>query len=530
MFTRQLETPYLSSYSRVHSVAGGATRVGIRGSRAEGDLKRALEEVDGLFAGFIYLDETEPDLSSSHIRLPNAHCPDDLALELDALCSTTSINEEPDAQLYNSDGDVYAREIAWTSIRTVRDGMQVLWEHFVDVAQTLNVPVINRICNDYQDAKGLRQTGVFAFRNTLTGPVPNDLAKIFAFCSLSYVVSRLLYARDRLAEGEILAGVSVWLDALEDSDEREAFQMLARRLWPEARNHLHFIDFHLDEESQRLASSLRRGENPIFTPSTHTNPTLLLTDDVRSEPLAGYDQPTPMSLYNQTNLQSFDLPAGSISIEPSLINERAKEISPIYAQNLADRTSEELGFSLGLEEPPGSTLGSQLAPWQWFGPSTSQSLNFDTSTLGLTTPESFAGRSNGHILPSITPTHDPDIQSLMNAEIGGDDRKNLWETSVFKAVLQYIRGNCSFWYALSGCGLVSKDLRSCLAWGQERLTQKRHIQTTYIHPLSSEKHARDLPSRGIISVAETFVEWGLLQSIEEIQYYMERIGNVSDTN
>ncbi|KAM0549406.1 hypothetical protein ACHAPJ_009392 [Fusarium lateritium] len=519
------DTPYLSNYSNRYSVAGGATRVGIGGSRANDHLGRALAEVDGLFAGFIYLDKTEPESSSTQTRQPKVHrtgCSDDLSLELDALCSQVPLTTASDSEPRNFDTNTCAREIAWASIRTVRDGMQALWEHFVDVAQDLDLPTINNIRADYQDAKGLRQTGVVAFRNTLTGPSPNDLAKIFAFCSLSYVVSRLLYTRGRLAKGDVLAGIRLWLDALEDEDERKAFKILAKRLWPEAQNHLHFVDFDLGERSQRLATALRRGETPFSPSPTHTCPTSLPAGNFGSEPLADYDQQTHIPFQEHANATNLALPSELESIDPSLLNQYARQVSPVYAQNLVDLTSEELNFSFGSGLLP--TLGSQIAPWSWPDPGPDHQLDFDASMMGLATPGFVAKQSIMRDTPTINPTHEPDTISPPTTPDSAGDIERLQGTFLFKAVVQYFRESGPFWHQLAGHGLVSRDLRSCLAWGQERLTKKRKIQTSYIDLLSSAKSARNLPSQGIVSIAETFVERGLLQTVADIEYYMEWIG------
>ncbi|RSL97526.1 hypothetical protein CEP52_010829 [Fusarium oligoseptatum] len=135
-----------------------------------------------------------------------------------------------------------ANEIAWSCIRDLRDSLQSYWQHFVKVSQNLDHAIINRLYEDYKDASGLQEAGVFAFRNTMIGPAPNDLKKIFAFCSLSYATSRLLHAKGRFEKTEIMAGVSLWLRALENPGEQEAFKILAHSLWPETRSHIDFFD------------------------------------------------------------------------------------------------------------------------------------------------------------------------------------------------------------------------------------------------------------------------------------------------
>lgn len=519
---------YLSSYTNLFSVSGGATRAGPGGARAQEHLEKALAEVDGLSAAFIYLDATESTGASTN--RPR----DDLAQELQALCATASFNEATDSQPYAVHNDARAHEIAWSSIRTVRDGMSVLWDHFVDVAANLDNPAINNILVDYQDAKGLRQTGAIAFRNTVTGLAPNDLCKIFAFCSLSYVVSCLLYSRNRIAEGDILAGIRLWLDALEKEDEREAFELLAKSLWPEARNHLHFMDFSMGTQSQRLATSLRRGVTPSSVLPNYTGPASSSFTNTRlgHQPSLRYNLESDVH-HSEDNTSVHPTSHAQLEeIDPSLLDlQRARDSLSMYAQGLTQLTHDECDFSLGLSGPPESYPALSPTRWQDFDPGPFYHINFEMDLIGdneftipsapVQSPLTYAsprqlrsGRSH-NLSTSITTTESDSITQLQG-------------TSVFRAVVQFIHENACFWYDLAGSGLVLKDFRSCLAWFQERLPRKRQIQASFIQPLSSQKNKRDLVSRGIVAIAEAFFERGLLQDREDIEFYMELVGNVRD--
>ncbi|KAI7771696.1 hypothetical protein LZL87_005972 [Fusarium oxysporum] len=513
--------PYLDQYSHLYSYAGGSTRTGVGGLRAAEHLGRALAEVDGLFAGFTHLDETEPESRTSR----SSHRPDDLALELDSLCNTSPANSATDSQPDFTHPSDQARENAWASIRTVREGMQILWEHFIDVSHDVNLPTINNIRAEYHDAKGLRQAGVFAFRNTLTGPAPNDLVKIFAFCSLSYVVSRILYSRGRLAEGDILAGIRLWLNALENEDERKAFEVLAERLWPEARNHLHFINLDLGEQSQKLAGSLRRGETPFSVPSPQSYPVPPLAN-LGPQTSSVYEQPVPAYSFELGSSHNLAIAPGLGTMDPVLLNILAADISPAYVQNLTDRTYDEFNFSLALSGTHARIPEPDPSLWHGFDPGPVQPPDLDVRAMGGITPWSAIPQSNAGSPIATGSSHDSHNGSLSSTPID-DILATLQKTSVFTAVLEYIREHGAFWFKLAGCGLVSKDLRSCLAWSQERLRKKKQIETYYIQPLSSEKYTRNLPARGIVSVVEAFFDQGLLQSVEDIKSYMERVASAS---
>ncbi|KAF4503735.1 hypothetical protein FAGAP_13 [Fusarium agapanthi] len=515
--TNLIEMPYLDQYSPLYSYAGGSTRAGVGGLRAAEHLGRALAEVDGLFAGFTHLDETEPESRNS--RSSCGH--DDLALELDSLCSAAPTNSTPDSQHDSTDPRSQARDHAWASIRTVREGMQILWEHFVDISYDVNLPTINNIRAEYHDSKGLRQAGVFAFRNTLTGPAPNDLIKVFAFCSLSYVVSRLLYSRGRLAEGDILAGIRLWLNALEDEDERKAFEILAQRLWPEARNHLHFIDLNMGEQSRKLAASLRRAEAPFLAPSTKTHPVLPLTS-IGPQTSAVYEQPVPAYSFELGSSHDLAIAPDFGTMDPAFLNILAADISPAYVHNLTDRTY----FSFALPETHSHVPEPQTNLWHGFDPGPVQPPYLEVGAMGGITPWSAIPQSNAGSSVASTSSHESHSPSLSSTQTAEDILASLQGTSVFTAVLKYVREHGAFWFKLAGCGLVSKDLRSCLAWSQERSRKRKQIEASYIQPLSSEKYTRDLPARGIVSVVEAFFDQGLLQNIEDIKSYMERVASL----
>lgn len=79
------------------------------------------------------------------------------------------------------------------------------------------------------------------FRDILDGYCPTKPNEIFAFASLAYSVSALLYREGRIEKSQILGGLRSWMDSISDPGERETFIKLARHLWPEAKDQLHAI-------------------------------------------------------------------------------------------------------------------------------------------------------------------------------------------------------------------------------------------------------------------------------------------------
>ncbi|ENH69351.1 hypothetical protein FOC1_g10011699 [Fusarium oxysporum f. sp. cubense race 1] len=361
-------------------------------------IDEALAEVDGLFAGLIYLDATDPPLPQ---RISKNCFRNSLAVKLDVICNACEIRPEtdilnaPSSTIHES---ILAREAAWSSIRTVRDGMQILWDHFIDISRVLNTSTIDNLRNSYHDAQGICYEGVFAFRYTVVGPKPDDLVRIFAFCSLSYVITRLFCARKRAKQSDIPAGIRSWRDAIKEEDERQAFDALAAQMWPEAQNHVHFQDL---DPGHPLARST----------STH-------------------------------------------------------------GHTLGDPTSQSADYTNLMTDP-------------------TQGLS-DRALLETTTRVSA-----------------------------------LEMTSTFMVVREYIRDNCNFWHRIAGSGLVSKDHRSRLSWWHKTPARMECKQTSsYIQQLLAVEHTRNTESRGIVAVAETFIKWGFLQSIEDIKLYMTQLGGL----
>ncbi|SCV45439.1 uncharacterized protein FFB14_08653 [Fusarium fujikuroi] len=121
--------PYPNQYSPMYYSCAGVGSI-----RAAKRLEKALAEVVGLLAGFTHLDEMEPASRNSR----SSHRQDVLALELDLLCNTSPTNSASDSQPDFTDPRNQARQNAWVSIPTVRDGIQILW-HVSSVFLTISI-------------------------------------------------------------------------------------------------------------------------------------------------------------------------------------------------------------------------------------------------------------------------------------------------------------------------------------------------------------------------------------------------------
>lgn len=442
---------------------------------------KPLEVIDGVVVGMRYLDETQPSRATSPLRSAAGN----LALELKAIPVVVSPALQP-------------REKAWSSIGDVRIGMQCYWRHFVRVADSLDVPVITHLREMYRDAKGLLEAAVFAFRNTWAGPTPNDLKKIFAFCSLSYVVSSMLHARDRFDKTRILAGIDLWFNALENPAEAAAFKQLAEGLWPEEYHHLHFIDLGRDHMTEQAMGAIYSSD---------------LASSYVSESSLGL---TPLSDFQSSGFQSprFSM-ASSATRESDRCNLRLQERLRGHADKSTDSTDAEQHW-----QQLAASFPSDL-PFS-FDPSLSPDTSFSPDLSSITSAQPYYA-------PIVSPNmvEQPNTSAVPNTTLACiNSPEELRDTSVFAAVLQYFKHNESFWYDLSGRGMISKDIRSLLSWNQEGAREKERIHSQLLRYLISEKKTKDATSRGIVTVVEALVEMGYLQSIEEAMNYMTAIGKV----
>ncbi|KAG5790113.1 hypothetical protein H9Q69_010814 [Fusarium xylarioides] len=454
---------------------------------------RTLVEVNGLLAAFIYLDHTEGNLHG-RTTCDSAICHEN---------TTTPVYNAANVQSLPINDAIRAPDLAWASARVVRDEMQMLWDTFVEVSRRLDVAVINNLRSGFEDAKGLRYAGVFAYRNTLTGLRPNDLARIFALCSLSCVAHRLLHAHGRLLQDSFLAGIHIWRDSIEDEDERRAFNQLTSHLWFEGQSHRSSMNLDRNEPLHYFALTIQHDESTYLSPTKHyINPF-----DQQSS--TNFTQQAQQHLYPQGTPWSFDLPCESDTLSLLLANGESTKDLGAYTHGLESSTdlATDAPSVYNAEHPTEHKIWSDLG--------SVHSLDFNVpGMLGFT-----------HDRFNTSPHYEPDDRSLVGLATSAD---SLQTTSIYMTIREFIHHDGQFWFQLAGRGLVSKDIASCQSWSQERWAQKKHIRTSYVQKLLSAGRTKDKISSGIISIVDTFVDWGFLQSIENIEFYMEGLADVSE--
>lgn len=524
-----MSTPYLSSYTESYSFARGMTRAGVAGKRASSHLVKALAEIDGLFAGLNYMDKTDswkqkPDTAGDF----NAELDADLLSEggeemqlphREKAGNNANSHQSQTSQAFPKQQDRHestqAPRYDWSSIRDVKEGSEHLWQRFEALADNLDQPAINKIRNKYNDAKGLRETGVFTFRDTLSGTTPRDLRQVFAFASLSFVISCLLCDRGRIAKTDILSGIRVWRDAIQDDDERKAFVELARELWPEASQHFHFIDLDLPPQGVPEKPPLRAGlwtghANDCAPMGAFHIQGQQLEPDVAGEP-------------NMTSLQAL---SGLDPTASNLLNDWS-QTQPVYNPFSNDYDSWE-GHLVDL-----TTQAHETYHWShWLNLPTHQ----HESTEGVPrNPGSEPGYAPG---PSIR--HPPNLQQpylndathmrvSMNTSFSEEavgQCESLRDTTAFKVILLYLHQLSSLLHLLSGQGLTAKTSQSVTTFNDEQQALKKMILEQYLDPLANSQISVGSQARAILAVAKKFVKLGHLQNFSEVQDYMITVGKV----
>jgi hypothetical protein len=270
------------------SFARGATKAthNTKG-RSMTELTEALAEVDGLLAGINYLERLEPEPEEAHspsARSDNAkdysppnsaksswlgHLNIDLP-ELDALGSEERskieirhLRNTLDDKLINSNDNSRQtpHKSQWATLRSLRKASMYHYNEFHKVTVDSTSAEVRKLRKSYVAAKNMLEMGILTFRDVLRGQTPTTLVDIFAFASLSYVISKTLHSNGHIDESDILSGILDWRAAICDEKEKSAFDEIAKRLWPEAKEIMHF--FPLEKAASPESADLRLDESEM---------------------------------------------------------------------------------------------------------------------------------------------------------------------------------------------------------------------------------------------------------------------------
>jgi len=278
--------------------------------------------------------------------------------------------------------------------------------------------------------------GILTFRAVLHGQIPTTLADIFAFASLSYVISKTLHTNGHLDESDILSGILDWRAAITDERERLALDEIAKQLWPEAKQILHFIPLKRTEIRPGTAGLRQDNKEMRFPPLPRLQEVMDLVTSMptvgnlasREEPLLSLpsaDEYTPI-----LQASTFPLPPlGQVEGEPDGLQHHVRQI-------LHETMShDDFMFSHFL------TLEEFIDP-SWH-PTTLPNIGpHGPSQFPLQTGHSIDTPSVLSESPS-SPHRQPSPVEPVDAPAGGAPLPRLVDTRMFQAVFQFVIRECS---------------------------------------------------------------------------------------
>ncbi|GKT97676.1 hypothetical protein Ct61P_15526 [Colletotrichum tofieldiae] len=533
--------------------------------------QRALAEVDGMFAGLTYLDKLgdTPELTHQdypklqrtfvnsdllqcmghHSIEPGINFQADIVYadleELEASCTPESDDDvrtwKRPRQADSTDGI----KRAWSGLQSLRKGLEHQHRRLKSIASSASSTNIRKLSEAYGSPKRMGEMGILSYRDVIDFVVPDTLAEVVAFASVSYVISDLLFQRGRIAQTDILSGLQRWGDCITNIDDRKAFGLFALEMWP--LEHLRAMDDvkNSAREDDDKDSHHLRSNHPIAEKYVSSHPM-----DVQSTKGAIGEGSSSMNireaaLFNSRELEmlSETLPASMYDQQPS--NESAQLGFDVV--DILDQSHEEFDFSQfsALFDNKSVTLGGPpkhndyLPPAPGVDPREMEYYRYNTDPLRDHVPsETFSPMGDPHIIPAPSPTSDKELASvgwevvkrnIINFECFNRDSDTavfkLRDTPMFLAVLAFSRDTGDFFYRLSGCGKTVQCTKRGSAYADERSKAERKLRKEVFDPMKKSESA-NVAFLALLSVAEKFVVLGSLGTLEDVQGYLVGVSRV----
>ncbi|OHE94377.1 hypothetical protein CORC01_10305 [Colletotrichum orchidophilum] len=528
--------------------------------------QRALAELLGIFAGFTYLekmargDVTQEAANEYHPTPQRAfnyrqnpyivnqfteesgilflHDPEYPNLEeFEASGASESKDDSQPQQSSRQADSTDEIKLAWSGLRGVRKGLKRQHQRLQDIASKSSSANIRKLLDAYISPKRMGEMGILAYRDVLDFIVPDTLAEVVAFTSLSYVISNLLLQRGRIAETDVLSGIQRWGDCIVNVDDRKAFASFASEMWP--LEHLRTMNEVAKSNGQDddKDSNRSRSKHPAAD-----NRGSLELPNVQSTPQAIGGSSTSKEIREAALLNSYGLetlpetrpsaliqhPYGSPSLDNDVLN-------------IMNQTWEEYDFSQfsSLPQSPAFTAGGpgfhhdELSPRPGVDP---KSMDYYWSGLSL------------ELIPSQTfsPMPDPPLPAPSapaveeRASVGSEvDKRHiinfqcfnrdsdtaifkLRDTPMFLAVLVFSHDTGDFFYRLSGCGKTVHCTKRSSAYTIERSKAEKRLRKEVFDPMKKSESG-NVAFLALLSVAKRFVVLGSLGTLKDVQDYLVAI-------
>jgi hypothetical protein len=331
----------------------------------------------------------------------------------------------------------------WATLRSLRKASMYHYNQFHKVTVDSTSADVRKLRKSYVAAKNMLEMGILTFRDVLRGQTPTTLVDIFAFASLSYVISKTLHSNGHIDESDILSGILDWRAAICDEKERSAFDEIAKRLWPEAKEIMHFFplekgaspetaNLRLDEGGTRCARSslhhetldaggLKLGEgyitsreDPLLSPWAHEP---ILQSNIFPVPCFNEDdylgvlQDHAHQLVQETQSHEDFMFSTWLNLDGTMLEDFT---DPPLHQSTAPSIDQEVFHSSQTESPVGSISASNESPSPHYGFQEPEHMDTsgDGSTLSHLSNTSlfqvvyrFMIRQSSIISPSVHPSN-----------------------------------------------------------------------------------------------------------------------------
>jgi len=489
--------------------------------RHQRDLEIAFAEINGLIAGLHYQDRAE--CRSAQVASPFSHSQNSAGGAADAGLFHTPTPQYPtdildedlehlptavDRHVSSASEHILGAEdqpmaSQWAAIRSLREETAFHHQRFQQISHDLADPTVSKLLEIYPDAQSIRNRGAQLVKDVLDGFRPRELSLVFAFTSFTYAISQLLHKKGRLAKHEILADLNIWRGLISDRRERQAFDLIAQRLWPEAKEHLHFFD-----TPDAAQSRDRRAPFPDLS-STAVKVTGPAIPGFPDFPACGQATGNHSPFHHPMGQFPFS-DGGSCPDQQAAISSETAGIHPTHLMATSNETFDYaalLGCGLSnlndlFLHPPAEPGGGPLAPG-----------NIGSLGNTLRQEDALGASAEGSEQLRLIKPEPKEVK--------------LDETRMFLAVLVFLQDITELVYILSGRSLASRRQKLYKAEERDQEAFYKSVQETFFKPLYRRRDLTTPAFWALLSVADKFTQSGLLRSIEEIRHYLVSVASVS---
>jgi len=400
---------------------------------------------------------------------------------------------------------------AWAGLRGLRAAMAAEFLRFNKISSEFSCPKIRALTSHFPSRKALTIKGILVYRDVLEGVLPETLAEIFAFATLSHAISEILIQRGRMKPDQILSGLCRWQECISDPPERDVFSILAGQMWP--------ASFHLPagEEMGQTSSHPSQGAHTLSDGQDGLFQFIRQAADMASR---GMEFPL------ESAGPSTDSQASQVaSLDRSI-------------QELTNLTEREFGFHLLRDIGQGFDINDYSAPQGIDPTEIGRFCKLDLQIPGY----DLQSRSLPIQLPSLALNFDlrPPVISSTQARCESsspfnfqiDERIsecaifNLRNTVIFLAIYAFAKDTGDQFYLLSAGEMTVVRRKTGSAFAKDRSRAERELRAEFFGTLK-KSGAEDIRFLALLAVAKTFVVLGQLATKEEVQKYLLVVSEVS---